>query len=111
MGWDAFGLPAENAAIDRGLNPKDWTLKNIEQMKTQLQRLGTSFDWNYVCITLHTSNRQELTTCNPDYYKWTQYIFLKLFESGFAYQKESTVNWDPIDMTVLANEQVSLSNF
>jgi leucyl-tRNA synthetase len=95
MGWDAFGLPAENAAIERGLNPAEWTRKNIAQMKQQLIRLGTSFDW-----------RHELATCDPEYYKWTQYLFLMLYEKGLAYQKESTVNWDPVDQTVLANEQV-----
>ena len=95
MGWDAFGLPAENAAIDRGIDPAEWTLKNIDQMKTQLNRLGLSIDWD-----------REQTTCISDYYKWTQYLFLELFEEGLAYQKKSTVNWDPIDETVLANEQV-----
>ncbi len=95
MGWDAFGLPAENAAIDRGIDPADWTSKNIAQMKTQLKRLGLSIDWE-----------REQTTCKSDYYKWTQYLFLELFEEGLAYQKKSTVNWDPIDETVLANEQV-----
>ncbi len=95
MGWDSFGLPAENAAIERGIQPSDWTEKNIAQMKKQLKRLGLSIDWN-----------KELTTCHTDYYKWTQYIFLKLFNSGLAYQKKAKVNWDPIDKTVLANEQV-----
>ncbi len=95
MGWDSFGLPAENAAIERNIDPSIWTKTNIAQMKKQLKRLGLSIDWD-----------REITTCNPDYYKWTQYIFLKLYNSGLAYQKEALVNWDPIDKTVLANEQV-----
>ncbi|MDE5088800.1 MAG: leucine--tRNA ligase, partial [Trichodesmium sp. St16_bin2-tuft] len=95
MGWDAFGLPAENAAIDRGIPPAKWTLENIAQMKEQLRRLGFSIDWD-----------KEVATCTPEYYRWTQWIFLQFFQAGLAYQKESAVNWDPIDQTVLANEQV-----
>ncbi|MBF2086567.1 leucine--tRNA ligase [Thermoleptolyngbya sp. C42_A2020_037] len=95
MGWDAFGLPAENAAIDRGVAPAKWTYQNVAQMRAQLKRLGLSYDWN-----------REVTTCSPDYYKWTQWIFLQFFQAGLAYQKEAAVNWDPIDQTVLANEQV-----
>ncbi len=95
MGWDAFGLPAENAAIKRGINPKDWTLKNIKRIKGQLNSWGIGYDWD-----------RELTTCLPDYYKWTQYLFLLLYENGLAYKRKAAVNWCPSCQTVLANEQV-----
>ena len=95
MGWDAFGLPAENAAIANNVSPKEWTNQNIENMKTQLKSLGLSYDWS-----------KELRTCDSKYYKWEQLIFKKLYDSGLIYRKKSLVNWDPVDETVLANEQV-----
>ncbi len=95
MGWDAFGLPAENAAIKNKKPPAEWTYANIDYMKGQLNRLGFGYDWD-----------RELATCNPDYYKWEQWLFTRLMEKGMAYRKTATVNWDPVDQTVLANEQV-----
>ena len=95
MGWDAFGLPAENAAIQNKLHPGIWTKKNIAVMKSQLQRLGLSIDWD-----------KEVSTCDENYYKQQQVIFSFFFKKGLVYKKESYVNWDPIDQTVLANEQV-----
>ncbi len=95
MGWDAFGLPAENAAIKNNVAPAKWTRLNIENMKAQLQRLGFSYDWS-----------REIATCEPDYYRWEQWFFTRLMEKGMAYKKTSAVNWCPNDMTVLANEQV-----
>ena len=95
MGWDAFGLPAENAAIKFGTHPQDWTLSNIENMKTQLQKLDLDLDWN-----------RELATCNEDYYRHQQELFIDLYNAGLAYKKDALVNWDPVDQTVLANEQV-----
>jgi leucyl-tRNA synthetase len=95
MGWDAFGLPAENAALKNGVPPRDWTLGNIAAMKKQFQRLGMGFDWS-----------TEVTTCLPEYYRWNQWFFLKMFEKGLAFRKKSKVNWCPECQTVLANEQV-----
>ena len=95
MGWDAFGLPAENAAMANNVSPADWTTANIADMKAQMQPLGLAFDWS-----------REVTTCKPDYYKWNQWLFLKMLEKGIAYRKTQVVNWDPVDQTVLANEQV-----
>lgn len=95
MGWDAFGLPAENAAIKHNTAPAKWTYENIEHMKTQLKQLGLGVDWN-----------REIATCKPDYYRWEQWLFTELYKKGLIYKKTATVNWDPIDGTVLANEQV-----
>ncbi|MEZ5656531.1 MAG: leucine--tRNA ligase [Sphingobium sp.] len=95
MGWDAFGMPAENAAMEKKVHPGDWTRSNIANMKAQLKRLGFALDWS-----------RELATCEPDYYGQEQALFLDLYEAGLVYRKESAVNWDPVDMTVLANEQV-----
>ena len=95
MGWDAFGLPAENAAIKNKVAPAKWTFENIDYMRGQLQRLGFGYDWD-----------RELATCTPEYYRWEQWFFTRLYEKGLVYRKMSTVNWDPIDQTVLANEQV-----
>src|SRR3989304_10235838 len=95
IGWDAFGLPAENAAIKRGVPPKEWTYANIDQQRRSFKRMGMSFDWS-----------REFNTCDPDYYKWTQWLFVKFFERGLAYRKTAPANWCPNDATVLANEQV-----
>ncbi len=95
MGWDSFGLPAENAAISNNVHPKSWTEKNIQNMKTQLKKMGLSYDWS-----------KEISTCNSEYYKHEQKIFIEFFKKGLAYQKETIVNWDPVEQTVLANEQV-----
>lgn len=95
MGWDAFGLPAENAAIARNIPPAEWTYKNIDNMRSHFKQLGLAYDW-----------RREITTCRPDYYRWEQWLFVQLYKKGLAYKKNSVVNWDPVDHTVLANEQV-----
>ena len=95
MGWDAFGMPAENAAMNNNVAPAKWTYSNIDYMRTQLKSLGLAIDWS-----------REVTTCKPDYYRWEQWLFTKLFEKGVIYRKNGTVNWDPVDQTVLANEQV-----
>ncbi|MCJ7790744.1 MAG: class I tRNA ligase family protein, partial [Candidatus Atribacteria bacterium] len=95
MGWDAFGLPAENAAIQHKIHPSIWTKNNIQKMKNTLIKMGISYDWD-----------REISTCKPDYYKWTQWIFLQLYKNGLAYKKKGVVNWCPSCSTVLANEQV-----
>ena len=95
MGWDAFGLPAENAAIKNNTAPAKWTYQNIDEMREQLQRMGIAYDWS-----------REFATCTPEYYRWEQWFFTKLVEKGLAYKKMATVNWDPVEQTVLANEQV-----
>ncbi|MGE8368810.1 leucine--tRNA ligase [Cupriavidus sp.] len=95
MGWDAFGMPAENAALNNGVAPAAWTYDNIAYMKRQMQSMGLAIDWS-----------REVATCSPDYYRWNQWLFLKMLEKGIAYRKTGTVNWDPVDQTVLANEQV-----
>ena len=95
MGWDAFGLPAENAAIKHGVPPAKWTYDNIAYMKGQMQAMGLAIDWS-----------REFATCDASYYKWNQWLFLKMLEKGIAYRKTQVVNWDPVDQTVLANEQV-----
>ena len=95
IGWDAFGLPAENAAIKNKVDPASWTYKNIAHMREQFKRLGFAYDWS-----------REITTCDPNYYQWEQWLFTKLFKKGMAYKKNAVVNWDPVDQTVLANEQV-----
>ena len=95
MGWDAFGLPAENAAMKNNVPPAQWTYESIAYMKKQMQPMGLAIDWS-----------RELAVCKPDYYKWNQWLFLKMLDKGIAYRKTQIVNWDPVDLTVLANEQV-----
>ena len=95
MGWDAFGLPAENAAISNGVPPARWTHENIAHMRAQLKQLGFGIDWS-----------RELASCDPGYYRWNQWLFLRMLERGIAYRTTGVVNWDPVDQTVLANEQV-----
>ena len=95
MGWDAFGLPAENPAIKHGLPPAQWTERNIKKMRKQFEKMGFAFDWS-----------REISTCDPSYYHWEQWLFIKLYQKGLVYKKNAIVNWDPVDQTVLANEQV-----
>ena len=93
LGWDSFGLPAENAAIERKLSPAEWTEKNIKKMRSLLKQLGYAIDWS-----------REIKTSDSSYYRWEQWLFLKLYHKGLVYKKKSYVNWDPVDMTVLSNE-------
>jgi len=95
MGWDAFGMPAENAALQNNVPPAGWTYSNIDYMRSQLKSLGFAIDWE-----------REFATCTPEYYRWEQWLFTRLYEKGLVYKKLGTVNWDPVDQTVLANEQV-----
>ncbi|MBS1140435.1 MAG: leucine--tRNA ligase, partial [Proteobacteria bacterium] len=95
MGWDAFGMPAENAALQNNVPPAGWTYSNIDYMRSQLKSLGFAIDWE-----------REFATCTPEYYRWEQWLFTRLYEKGLVYKKLGTVNWDPVDHTVLANEQV-----
>ncbi|PEQ14881.1 class I tRNA ligase family protein, partial [Piscirickettsia salmonis] len=95
IGWDAFGLPAEGAAVKNNTAPAPWTYDNIEYMKKQMKAMGLAIDWS-----------REMCACDPEYYKWNQWLFLKMLEKGVAYRKTQVVNWDPVDQTVLANEQV-----
>ena len=95
MGWDAFGMPAENAALKAGRDPREWTVANIAEMKRQMKRIGFAYDWDL-----------EISTCEPEYYRWNQWLFLKMFERDLAYRKKALVNWCPECATVLANEQV-----
>ncbi|HEX4044352.1 MAG TPA: class I tRNA ligase family protein, partial [Gammaproteobacteria bacterium] len=95
MSWDAFGLPAENAAIKHQVSPGKWTYQNIDYMRQQMMRMGLAYDWS-----------REFATCDPHYYHWEQWLFLRLYQKGLVYKKNAEVNWDPVDQTVLANEQV-----
>ena len=95
MGWDAFGLPAENAALQKKIAPSKWTRENIKEMRKDLKKLGLAIDWD-----------REISTCDPEYYRWEQWLFLRMYKKGLVYKKNSIVNWDPVDQTVLANEQV-----
>src|SRR3990167_9047488 len=95
MSWDAFGLPAENAAIQNKIPPAEWTHRNIEHIRKQMQQMGFAYDWS-----------REIATCDPAYYRWEQWLFVRLYKKGLVYKKNAMVNWDPVDQTVLANEQV-----
>ena len=106
MGWDAFGLHAENAAVEKGIPPAEWTEKNIKEMRQQIDGLNCKFNWDREVKYVYYFHSLSCSTSKPEYYKWTQWLFLKLWEKGYVTRRKGLVNWDPVDKTVLANEQV-----